>query len=84
MDAGAGNPYPSQWLDLLKRIQDAGKSVQVQYYSNHGDDADLFEEFEILCTQLDPTRLFIFASCIDSVEKANALVKHVQDVCANR
>ena len=81
---GSGNPSPTHWLELLKRIQKAGKSVQVQYYSHHGDDVDFFKEFEILCTELDPTRLFIAATCINSVDKANALVKHVQDLCVNR
>ena len=70
---GAGNPHPSQWLDLLKRIQDAGKSVQLMYTPSHGSDADFGRELEILCSGLDADRLFIVA-LLDSVEKADALV----------
>ena len=28
---GAGQPLPTQWLDLLHQIQDAGKSIQLYY-----------------------------------------------------
>ena len=71
---GAGNPYPSQWVDLLKHIQDCGKSVQLLYAPGHGADADLSRELEILCGKLDVNRLFVFA-ILDSVETADALVE---------
>lgn len=77
---GAGNPPPSQWLDLLQTIQRSGKAVQVYYGPSHGDDANLFEEAEILCRELDPARLFIWA-ILDDVEEADALVKHIRKVC---
>ena len=80
---GAGNPPPSEWLELLQTIQRAGKSVQVYYGPSHGDDADLFEETEILCRELDPDRLFILASLTD-VDEAETLVKHVRKVCSDR
>ncbi|MCC6698794.1 MAG: hypothetical protein IT365_24430 [Candidatus Hydrogenedentes bacterium] len=79
---GAGNPPPSKWLHLLQMIQRAGKSVQVYYGPSHGDDADLFQEMEILCRELDPTRLFIWAILAD-VEEAEALVKHARKVCSS-
>lgn len=80
---GAGNSFPSQWLDLLRRIQDSGKSVQVYYGPNHGDDADLIKEIEILCEALDVRRLFIWA-IVDSVEKADAVVKHAREVAGGK
>jgi succinate dehydrogenase flavin-adding protein (antitoxin of CptAB toxin-antitoxin module) len=70
---GAGNPLPSQWTDMLNRIQEAGKSVQVLYVPNHGGDADLREELDVLCQKLDRNRLFFWA-VLDSVEQAEALV----------
>lgn len=74
---GAGQPYPSQWLDLLRRIQAAGKSVQLYYGGSHGGDANLKHELEILCDALDPDRLFIWA-IVDSAETADAAVAHVR------
>ncbi len=71
---GAGNPPPSQWMDLLKKIQDSGKSVQVLYVPNHGDDADLSEELDALISGLDKDRLF-FTAEIHSVEEADALIE---------
>ncbi len=73
---GAGNPHPSQWLDLLKQVQDAGKSVQVLYCPTHGGDADLSKELDVLCSSLDKNRLFFWA-VTDSVEKADALIDQV-------
>ena len=70
---GAGKPLPSEWLPLLRRIQDAGKSVQVLYLPNHGGDADLGRELDVLCRALDPNRLFFWAS-VDTVAAADALV----------
>ncbi len=58
---GAGNPPPSRWLDLLRRVQAAGKSVQVYYGPSHGDDVDLAEELAVLCRELDRRRLFFWA-----------------------
>ncbi len=71
---GAGNPPPSQWLDMLKQIQDAGKSVQVLYSPGHGADEDLSRELRELCNNLDRDRLFFYA-VIDSVEDADELVQ---------
>ncbi len=77
---GAGHPLPSRWLDLLQQIQAAGKTVQLCYAGSHGGDADFFEEIEILCTHLDPCRLF-FNIQTDSAEKADALVRHARKIC---
>ncbi len=70
---GAGAPLPSQWIPLLRQIQDAGKSIQVYYGPSHGDDADLPAELVALCEHLDPRRLFFWAT-VSSVEEADNLV----------
>jgi len=70
---GAGNPFPSQWLDLLRQIQDSGKSVQLCYSPTHGGEADLQYELKVLCNGLDRNRLFFWAGA-DSVETAERLV----------
>ena len=75
---GAGNPHPSQWLDLLKQVQDAGKSVQVMYSLGHGDDADLSKELDALCNGLDKNRLFFWATT-DSAQKADALIEQAKE-----
>lgn len=72
---GAGSPLPSEWLDLLRRVQTGGKSVQLYYGKGHGDDADLKRELDILCGALDPNRLFIWATA-DSVEMAENIVRY--------
>jgi len=72
---GAGNPFPSQWLDLLRQIQDAGKSVQVMYWPDH--DVDLSKELDTLCNGLDKNRLFFWATT-DTIEKADALVNQIK------
>jgi len=80
---GAGAPLPSHWLDLLRRIQAGGKSVQVMYSGAHGGNADFKTEIEALCGALDPARLFIAAD-VDSVEKADFIVRHARKVCSER
>jgi hypothetical protein len=77
---GAGQPPASAWLDLLKTIQAAGKSVQVFYGPAHGDDADLTRELQILCRELDPTRLFFWA-IVSSVEEADHLIRYARCLC---
>ena len=77
---GAGKPLPSRWLDMLGRIQKSGKSIQLYYGPNHGDDANLIEELDILCDALDPTKLFIWA-IVDTVKKADILVEHARKIC---
>jgi succinate dehydrogenase flavin-adding protein (antitoxin of CptAB toxin-antitoxin module) len=71
---GAGQPSASHWLELLKRIQDAGKSVQVYYGPSHGDEADISAELEILCRELDRDRVFFWAT-VGSIEEADRLVQ---------
>ncbi|UCF97539.1 MAG: hypothetical protein JSV89_20555, partial [Spirochaetaceae bacterium] len=65
--------------DLLKRIQQAGKSVQVFYGPNHGDDANTVEELKILSRELDPRRLFFWAN-VFSVEEAEALMNTAVEI----
>ena len=74
---GAGQPLPSGWIQLLRRIQDAGKSVQVYYGGSHGGGADLEAEADALCAALDPDRLFIWAEA-GSAEEAEAAVAHAR------
>lgn len=74
---GAGQPFPSRWLEMLRGIQAAGKSVQVYYGPSHGDDANLEGELEVLCRELDWRRLFFWAS-VSTVEQADALVELAQ------
>jgi len=69
---GAGNPPPSRWLEVLRKVQAAGKSVQVYYGPGHGDDANLAEELTALCRRLDRRRLFFWAS-VPSLEQAEEL-----------
>jgi hypothetical protein len=54
--------------------------VQVLYSGAHGGGADFRHEIDVLCGALDPTRLFIAAD-VDSVEKADFIVRHVREVC---
>jgi hypothetical protein len=77
---GAGAPPPSQWIGLLRRIQEYGKSVQVWPLLNCTMD-ELLDEVTVLCQELDPTRLFIVAD-VDSVERADALIARAKNVCA--
>ena len=70
---GAGQPLPSGWIPLLRRIQDGGKSVALYYGGSHGGDADLEAEIDALCAALDPDRLFIWA-VVGSAEEAEAAV----------
>jgi hypothetical protein len=77
---GAGAPLPSEWTDLLKRIQVGRKTVQVMYAGAHGGNADFRHEIDALCGALDPTRLFIAAE-VDSVEKADFIVRYTREIC---
>lgn len=80
---GAGKPLPSEWLGLLRRIQDAGKTVQLFYGGAHGGSADFRREIDALCGSLDTSRLFICAD-VDSVEKADFIVRHVEEACREK
>ncbi len=75
---GAGKPLPSEWLDLLRRMQAAGKTVQVLYGGAHGGNADFGREIDALCGNLDPSRLFIVAD-VESVEKADFIVRRAKE-----
>ena len=78
---GSGHPAPSQWLDMLRQIQKAGKSIQLWYWEGHGDEVNLKEEIEILCSNLDPTKLFLWISTIKSPEEADAIVDYTRQLC---
>jgi hypothetical protein len=79
---GAGAPPPSQWIGLLRRIQEYGKSVQVWPLLNCTMN-ELLDEVTVLCQELDPTRLFIVAD-VDSVERADVLIARAKNVCASK
>ncbi len=72
---GAGQPLPSEWGQLLQRIQQAGKSVQLYYGAGHGGDADLKHEIDVLARTLDPARLFIWAT-VDREDVAEDIVRY--------
>ena len=76
---GAGQPLPSGWLDLLRQVQAAGKSVQLYYGGAHGGNADLQRELDILCAALNPNRLFLWA-VVDSAETAERVVAYARRV----
>jgi hypothetical protein len=75
---GAGAPLPSQWIELLRRIQGGGKSVQVFYGGAHGGQADFGIELDALCSHLDPNRLFVVAT-VESTEKAEFIVARARE-----
>jgi hypothetical protein len=79
---GAGAPPPSQWMDLLRRMQNYGKSVQVWPLLNCTMD-ELVDEVDALCQGLDPTRLFIVAE-VDSVERARAVITKAKEASASK
>jgi 5-methyltetrahydrofolate--homocysteine methyltransferase len=78
---GAGAPPPSQWMGLLRRMQEYGKSVQVWPLLNCTMD-ELVDEVGALCQGLDPTRLFIVAE-VDSVERAYAVIAKAKETSAS-
>jgi hypothetical protein len=80
---GAGAPLPSAWLDLLRRIQAGGKTVQLNYGGAHGGNADFGREIEALCGALDPDRLFIVAA-VESREKAEFIVRRAREAVRAR
>ena len=80
---GAGAPLPSKWLDLLRRIQAGGKTVQVHYGGAHGGNADFRAEIDALCGALEPDRLFIVAA-VDTLEKAEFIVRRAREVARAR
>ena len=79
---GAGAPPPSQWMGLLRRMQEYGKSVQVWPLLNCTMD-ELVDEVEALCQGLDPTRLFIVAE-VDSIERARAVIAKARETSASK
>jgi hypothetical protein len=74
---GDGQPPHSQWLDVLKRVQDAGKAVQIWYTQAYVQKLDMFKELETVCRNLDPTRIFVAIEA-GTAEQADALVRFVQ------
>ena len=80
---GTGCPLPSRWLDLLRSIQAGGKSIQLYYGQEHGGDADLKHELEVLCAALDPDRLFVWAT-VDTIQEAEDIVRYGRSVSLPR
>ena len=48
--------------------------MQVYYGPTHGEEEDTVEELKILCRELDPNRLFFWAS-VSSLDEAEALMR---------
>jgi hypothetical protein len=82
---GAGKPLPSQWIPLLRRIQDGGKTVQLLYtgYSGLRGREAISAELGTLCRELDPGRLFIYTDA-ESVESARFIEGFVADTCREK
>ena len=76
---GASRPHPSHWVDLLRQIQAAGKSIQLYYAGAHGGNANFREEIDCLCNALDPQRLFFLIEA-HSIEEADFLVEHARRI----
>jgi hypothetical protein len=77
---GAGKPYPASWTDLLNRIQAAGKTVQVWYATPFTGTAAFLRELDVLCSELDPLRLFVAAE-VPTVEQAELAMRRVEEAC---
>ena len=82
---GDGQPPSSQWVPLLRQIQDAGKAVQVWYplAYNIANHIDLCREIDVLCANLDPTRLFVCAE-LPSLEQAHAALERARQASLTR
>jgi hypothetical protein len=74
---GASLPLPSHWLDLLRQVQAAGKSIQLYYAGAHGGDANFQDEINCLCEALDPRRLFFMIEA-HSIAEADSLVRRAR------
>jgi len=84
VDSGGGRAAPVSMAGFTEVDSGGGgKSVQVFYRGPHGGDVDLFDEVSVLCEDLDPTRLFIWAMA-RSVGEAEALVTHAKEACAGK
>ena len=65
---GAGAAPPSKWLNLLKKIQKAGKRIQIFVEK---------EEVEILLKKLNPEGLLMKTSC-NTIKEAEELIEKVK------
>lgn len=65
---GAGAPPPVQWMNLLKKIQRAGKGLHISVDK---------QDVETLLSELSPKGLMIATSC-DSIEEAKDLLKKAE------
>ncbi len=81
---GDGHHPHSKWLDLLERIQQAGKAVQIWYNLHHTTNlVNIFDEIELLSTRLDPGKLFIGVD-MKTAESANAILEHTRHAWAKK
>jgi hypothetical protein len=71
---GAGTPSTLPQIDMLRRVQAAGKPVLI---------ACLAEEVEAICRQLDPRGLALMPSNVETAGEAETLVATVARACAN-
>jgi len=78
---GNGQPPHSHWLDILKQVQHAGKAVQIWYNLHYTTNVvNVFEELDIVCRALDPSRLFLGVD-MKTAEEADAVVAHIKRIC---
>jgi hypothetical protein len=66
---GAGNGRASDWLDIYKKCQAAGKALQIEIEPS---------ELEIMIENLRPEGINLGINNVTDPETANALVKHVE------
>ena len=72
-EPGAGQPGPSHWIPLLKKIQDKGKGIQIN--------ASL-DETKTLLEYLSPEGLYInFYEPLESPQQAAEFIKYVEELC---
>lgn len=66
---GAGQPTAAHWIPELKRIQNAGKRIQV---------AIVPEDLDVLLEELNPEGVMYCCTPLTNEEEANALIKKVE------
>ena len=73
---GAGNGPAARWIDVYRRIQSAGKSIQLL--------AEGPQDALACLKQLDPKGLWLDVGSLGSVDEANAFLRDVARACLGR
>lgn len=73
---GAGQPMAIEWIPLLKKIQDKGKSICI--------DAQ-FEHVPSLLEHLSTKGLYLnFYEQMESPQQADDFIKHIEKLCLDK